>query len=111
MKLNDLSALSALLSKEEADLLAKEAAFTASKRKMGTGQDVRVYLDKKARRGKAVTMVEGLQLSTEMRDSLARDLRQRFSAGGTAMKDTIELQGDHVTKVKEYLKQNGFNVR
>ncbi len=111
MKLNDLSNLSALLSKEETESLAKEAAVKQAKRKLGEGQEVRVTLDKKARRGKAVTVIEGLHLSTEMRDELAKTLRQKFSAGGTAEKDTIELQGDHVLKVVEYLRANAFGVK
>lgn len=72
MKLHDLSHLSELLSKEEAEALAKEADAKQAKRKLGEGQEVRVYLDKKARRGKAVTVIEGLRLSTEMRISLRR---------------------------------------
>ncbi len=110
MKLNDLSNLSALLSQEEAEALAKEQAATQAKRKLGAGQEVRVFLDKKARRGKAVTVIEGLHLSTEMRDKLAKTLRQKFSAGGTANGDTIELQGDHVKKLVEFLKENAFLV-
>jgi translation initiation factor 1 len=111
MKLNDLSKLSSLLSKEETDSLAKEEAAQKAKRKIGEGQDVHVFLDKKARRGKAVTVIEGLRLSTEMRDKLAKTLKQKFSAGGTAERDSIELQGDHVSKVMEYLRENGFAVR
>ncbi len=111
MKLNDLSNLSALLSKEEADSLAKDAAAKQAKRKLGEGQEVRVFLDKKARRGKAVTVIEGLHLSTEMRDQLAKTLRQKFSVGGTVEKDTIELQGDHVQRVAAYLRENAFSVK
>jgi translation initiation factor 1 len=111
MKLNDLSNLSALLSKEETESLAKEATAKQAKRKLGEGQEVRVFLDKKARRGKAVTVIEGLRLSTEMRDQLAKTLRQKFSAGGTAEKDTIELQGDHVSKIAEYLREQAFIVK
>ncbi len=111
MKLNNLSALSTLLSGDETDALAKEAATKQAKRKLGEGQEVRVTLDKKARRGKAVTVIEGLHLSTEMRDQLAKTLRQKFSAGGTAEKDTIELQGDHVAKVIDYLREQAFVVK
>ena len=111
MKLNSLSNLSTLLTREESEALAKEQAAKQAKRKIGDGQEVRVFLDKKARRGKAVTVIEGLHLSTEMRDKLARELKQTFSAGGTAEGDTIELQGDHVAKTASYLKENGFSVK
>jgi len=111
MKLTDLSNLSTLLTKEETDALANDEAAKQAKRKIGEGQDVRVFLDKKARRGKAVTVIEGLHLSNEMRDKLAKTLKQKFSAGGTVERDTIELQGDHVKRLMEYLKENGFKVR
>ncbi len=111
MKLNSLTSLSSLLSPEESEFLANDAAAKQARRLIGEGQEVRVLLDKKARRGKAVTVISGLHLSTEMRDKLAKMLRQKFSAGGTAEMDTIELQGDHVVKVKDYLKTNGFTVK
>lgn len=111
MKLNDLSGLSSLLSQSEKESLTRDAAQKAAKRKIGEGQEVRVFLDKKARRGKAVTVIEGLHLSTEMRDKLAKTLKQKFSAGGTVEKDTIELQGDHVHKVAEYLRSESFTVK
>jgi translation initiation factor 1 len=111
MKTNDLSSLASLLSNEEKTDLAKREEQKKAKRKIGEGQDVRVFLDKKMRRGKAVTVIEGLRLSTEMRDKLARDLKQRFSVGGTADMDTIELQGDHVSRTADYLRENGFTVR
>ncbi len=111
MKLTDLSNLAALLSPEDAAVLAKEETAKKAKRKIGEGQDVRVYLDKKARRGKSVTVVAELRLSSEMRDKLSKDLKQKMSVGGTVYDDTIELQGDHVTRVAGFLKEQGFIVR
>jgi predicted translation initiation factor SUI1 len=111
MKLTDLSKLDALLSPDQKQELAREEATTKAKRKIGEGQDVRVILDKKARRGKAVTMIEDLHLSSEMRDILAKELKQKLSVGGTVYQDVIELQGDHTARVVEYLKQQGFTVR
>jgi translation initiation factor 1 len=72
---------------------------------------VLVFVDKKARRGKAVTVVAELHLSTEMRDKLAKELKQKLSAGGTAIQDTIEIQGEHIDRVKKYLEEQGFTVR
>lgn len=111
MKLSDLSQLSGLLTPEETAALAKVEAQKKAKRKIGEGQEVRVTIDRKARRGKSVTIVSGLALSTEMRDKLARDLKQLVSAGGTAIQDTIEVQGEHIERVREYLIANGFRVK
>jgi translation initiation factor 1 len=111
MKLTDLSQLNSLLKPEEKEALEKEHAEKTRKRKIGEGHSVTVFVDKKARRGKAVTIVSELALSTEMRDKLARELKQKLSAGGTAIHDTIEIQGEHVDRVKGYLEEQGFNVR
>jgi translation initiation factor 1 len=115
VKLNDLSQLSGLLSPEESEKLAKEAAQKNAKRKLGEtqrdGEPVRVYIDRKMRRGKSVTIVEGLRISSEMRDKLGKDLKQLVSAGGTVHNDTIELQGEHVEKVTKYLTELAFKVK
>jgi translation initiation factor 1 len=111
MKISDLSKLDALLTPGDKDQLASEAASTKSKRKIGEGQGVRVFLDKKLRRGKSVTMIAELRLSNEMRDKLAKELKQKISVGGTVYDDVIELQGDHVSRVVDHLRQNGFIVR
>ncbi|MDP4200609.1 MAG: stress response translation initiation inhibitor YciH [Bacteroidota bacterium] len=111
MKLTDLTQLSGLLTAEQSAALEKERALRASKRKIGEGQDVQLYIDRKARRGKSVTIVAGLRLSTEMRDKLAKDLKHLVSAGGTVYQDTIELQGEHISRILEYLKENGFRVK
>jgi translation initiation factor 1 len=115
VKLNDLSQLAGLLSTDDAAQLAKEAAQKNAKRKMGEtqrdGEPVRVYIDKKMRRGKSVTIVSGLRLSSEMRDKLGKELKQLVSAGGTIYDDTIELQGEHVEKVTKYLTELAFKVK
>lgn len=111
MKLTDLSQLNSLLSTDEKSALDKEQAERAKKRKIGDGHTVVVYVDRKARRGKAVTIISELALSTEMRDKLARELKQRLSAGGTAIQDTVEIQGEHIDRVRKYLEEQGFSVR
>jgi predicted translation initiation factor SUI1 len=115
VKLNDLSQLSNLLSAEESEKLTKEAAQKNAKRKPGEtqrdGEPVRVYIDRKKRRGKSVTIVEGLRISSEMRDKLGKELKQLVSAGGTIYDDTIELQGEHVDKVTKYLTELAFKVK
>ena len=111
MKLTDLSKLETLLSADDKQQLAQAEAVRAAKRKIGDGHTVRVLLDKKARRGKAVTMVTELALSSEMRDKLAKELRQRLSVGGTVYDDVIELQGEHVERAAAYLREQGFVVK
>jgi translation initiation factor 1 len=57
-----------------------------------------------------VTVVEGIDDTDIDLDDLARKLKTRCAAGGTAKEGRIELQGDHKKKVKEVLEELGFSV-
>ena len=110
-KLQDLSSLGALLSEtEKHDLMRAEKA--ERKKKPYGEQEVRVSIDKKRRRGKTVTLIEGLKMTNDRREELAKELKQLVSAGGTASTpEEIELQGDHIAKVTKRLEELGFKVR
>jgi translation initiation factor 1 len=70
-----------------------------------TGQKIRVRGDKR-RYGKFVTIVSGFE-NVDV-DKVAKDLKCRMACGGTSKNDIIELQGDHVRKVKKVLIDMGF---
>ena len=72
-------------------------------------QKIRILTDTR-RYGKVVTVVEGLDDTDIDLDDLARKLKTRCAAGGTAKEGRIELQGDHKRKVKEALEELGFSV-
>lgn len=64
---------------------------------------VRVFKETKGRKGKCVTVVAGLPLrSGELKD-LARKLKKKCGAGGTARNGVIEIQGDFCDLVREEL--------
>lgn len=70
-------------------------------------QKVKISTDKR-RYGKTVTMIEGIDENDIDIDDLARKLKTKCAAGGTAKNGRIELQGDHKKKVKETLEDMGF---
>ncbi len=72
-------------------------------------QKIRILTDTR-RYGKVVTVVEGIDSTDIDLDDLARKLKTRCAAGGTAKEGRIELQGDHKRKVKEVLEELGFSV-
>ena len=72
-------------------------------------QKIRILTDPR-RYGKVVTVVEGIDDTDIDLDDLARKLKTRCAAGGTAKEGRIELQGDHKKKVKEVLEELGFSV-
>lgn len=74
-------------------------------------QTIRVTLDKKRRAGKSVTVAAGFQHAAETLASVAQTLKKKCGSGGTAKDGEIEIQGDHVAKVKMELEKLGYRVR
>ncbi|MFH0921905.1 MAG: stress response translation initiation inhibitor YciH [Fibrobacterota bacterium] len=72
---------------------------------------VRVGRETQGRKGKGVTVVTGLPLNAPGLDTLARELKQRFGAGGTVRGRVIEIQGDHRDAIVELLSQKGYSVK
>jgi translation initiation factor 1 len=72
-------------------------------------QKIRILTDTR-RYGKIMTVVEGIDATDIDLDDLAKKLKTRCAAGGTAKEGRIELQGDHKRKVKEVLEELGFSV-
>ncbi|NLX47900.1 MAG: stress response translation initiation inhibitor YciH [Euryarchaeota archaeon] len=72
-------------------------------------QSVRIYTDSR-RYGKIVTVVDGIDSTDIDMDDLARKLKNKCAAGGTAKEGKIELQGDHKKKVAQTLEEMGFKT-
>ncbi len=72
---------------------------------------VRVALDTKGRRGKAVTVVTNVPHNPQVIGDLARQLRSQCGAGGTVEDGAILVQGDHRAKVGKVLEGLGYKVR
>lgn len=74
--------------------------------------DLRVSLDKKQRKGKAVTLVTGFgDLHPDDIEDIAKMLKQKCGVGGGAKDGEILIQGNHVNKVIGLLKDEGFKVK
>jgi translation initiation factor 1 len=74
--------------------------------------DLRVQFDKKNRNGKAVTLVTGFgELDPQDINDLAKMLKSKCGVGGGAKDGEIFIQGDHVNKVMQLLKDEGFKVK
>jgi translation initiation factor 1 len=76
-----------------------------------TKQTIRVMLDKKRRAGKTVTVASGFQHTPETLAAVAQTLKKKCGSGGTAKDAEIELQGDHVVRVKTELEKMGYRVK
>ncbi|MFM1875148.1 MAG: hypothetical protein RL266_885 [Bacteroidota bacterium] len=74
--------------------------------------DLRVTLDKKQRNGKHVTLVTGFgNLHEDDVADLAKMLKSKCGVGGSSKNGEIMIQGDHVQKVMDLLKAEGFKVK
>jgi len=72
---------------------------------------VRISRQTKGRRGKAVTVITGIPLTSAQLKRLARELKAKCGSGGTVKDDIIEIQGDHRQKLIDELKAKGWVVK
>jgi translation initiation factor 1 len=71
------------------------------------GQKINVSLVKK-KFGKKYTLIVGInETDVDLKD-VAKKLKNKLACGGTAKEGQIELQGDHLTKIKAELIALGF---
>lgn len=59
--------------------------------------------------GKSVTLIDGISDRDISLNKLAKKLKGKLATGGTAKDGKIELQGDHVHRVKALLIAEGFS--
>lgn len=74
-------------------------------------QNVIVRLERKGRGGKAVTVVEGLQMRAAEKDALLKQLKSRFGTGGALKDEILEIQGDHRDAILLHLQGLGFRPK
>ena len=58
--------------------------------------------------GKVVTLVSGIEKGIDIK-KIAKDLKAELGCGGTVRENVIELQGDHIRKIKPILVRLGFS--
>ena len=76
-----------------------------------SAQDLRVWLDRKSRGGKAVTLVKGFVGREDDLKDLGRKLKTLCGVGGSVKDGEVVLQGDHRDKVVEYLNKEGYGAK
>jgi translation initiation factor 1 len=76
-----------------------------------SGQELRVWLDRKHRAGKQVTLVRGFVGTDDDLQTLARELKNKCGVGGTAKDGEIVIQGDHRDRVTDILLKAGYKAK
>ena len=71
-------------------------------------QALKIWIDRKQRKGKEVTLVTGFVGSEDSLKDLAKALKTKCGVGGTSKDGEILLQGNHRDKVFDYLLEIGY---
>ena len=73
-------------------------------------QRLKIYPDRRNRKGKTVTVVNGFSGSHEALKGLEKQLKSHCGTGGTVKDGDIQIQGNFVQKVNEFLRKEGYNT-
>ncbi|HQV78662.1 MAG TPA: translation initiation factor [Chitinophagales bacterium] len=74
-------------------------------------QTLIVSIDKKQRKGKTVTLIEGFMGKVSDLEALAKSLKTKCGVGGSAKDGEIVIQGDFKLKIKEILEKEKYKVK
>jgi len=73
--------------------------------------NVRVSRETKGRKGKGVTLIKGLAMDAATLASMGKKLKTMCGSGGTVKDGVIVIQGDHIERVLDYLKDQGIKAK
>lgn len=73
-------------------------------------QTARLAVEKR-KKGKIVTVVSGLAAADNDLPELLTRLKTACGAGGTLQEDSLEIQGEHLERLRNLLAEIGYRVK
>lgn len=101
----DLEKVKAEVSEMSDDLQSESEAKTVQ------NETLKVSIDRKARKGKTATIIEGFLCDDERLKDIAKTMKMKIGAGGSARAGEILLQGDWKEKSMQILREMGYKVK
>ena len=71
---------------------------------------VTVKKETAGRRGKEVSVIRSITHNPQVIEKLEKKLKTQLVSGGTIKGKVIEIQGDHVERIKKILAKEGYGV-
>ena len=62
------------------------------------------------RKGKPITIIDGFNYKTNLK-YLAKEIKVKFSVGGSFKNDSLIIQGNYRNHIMEFLKSKGYKVK
>ncbi|PLX09872.1 MAG: translation initiation factor [Marinilabiliales bacterium] len=74
-------------------------------------QNLKVFIDRKQRKGKSVTIVAGFVGSKDDLNDLSKLLKTKCGTGGSVKNGEIIIQGEMINKITDFLTKEGYKYK